>query len=196
VSYLIPAFLAAVALLDGALAGFRAAAGRNALIRKTRYNVISGLRGACCSSLLLLVIGAGLGGYLAAGQHPRAQFAGLLAAGGRMSLVYLPYAVVVLVSLAGYFTFPTRASSWTILVGLGPLTVVRPAIAIGGGAAAVWHSHGLAAAVTAVAAVAGVLAVEPVVHRRWYRGPEPCPVAADPVTLADAEARPIDGRSR
>jgi hypothetical protein len=175
---LVPGFLTAVALLDGALAGFRAAAGRNALIRKTRYNVRAGLRGAGCSCVLLLSLAAGLGWYLAAGRHPHAEFAGLLAAGGRMSLVYLPYAALVLLSLAGYFAFPTRLSSWTILVGLGPLTLLRPAVAIAGGAAAIWGSHGLAAPIAAVAAVAGVLAVEPVVHGRWYRGLDADPVPA------------------
>ncbi len=176
-SVAVPVFLVAVALLDAALAGFRAAAGRSALIRKSRYNLAAAARGAACSCLLLLGLATGLGWYLAASRNQPTAFAALVGAGGRMSLVYLPYAAVVLVSLAGYFTLPLRASSWTILVGLGPLTLLRPAVAIAGGAAAIWHSTGPAVAVVAALAVAGVLAIEPAVHWRWYRGVRLPPLA-------------------
>jgi hypothetical protein len=168
-SVAVPSFLAAVAILDGALAGFRASAGRCALIRKVRYNAIAAARGAACTCLLLLGLAAGLGSYLAATRHQSTAFAELVAAGSRMSLVYLPFVAVVLVSLAGYLTLPLRASSWLILAGLGPLTLVRPVVAVTGGIAALWHSTGLAVPIVTAAAVAGVLAIEPAVHHRWYR---------------------------
>jgi hypothetical protein len=165
-------FLVSLALTDGGLAGFRAAAGRSALIRKGRYNLRAAVRGLGCSVILLGGLGTGLGLYLETSRQPTAAFAALAAAGTRMSLVYLPYAIVVLASLAGYFTFPVRASSWTILAGLGPLTIIRPVVAVAGGAVAIWPSTGLAIPIAAGAAVAGVLAIEPLVHRRWYAEPE------------------------
>ena len=58
-SVAVPAFLVAVALLDAALAGFRAAAGRSALIRKARYNLAAAARGTACSCLLLLGLAIG-----------------------------------------------------------------------------------------------------------------------------------------
>lgn len=167
--FLVPVFLVAVALLDAALAGFRAAAGRTGLIRKARYNLTAGARGVSCACVLLLALAAGLCWYLVVSRHQAASFAELLAAGRRMSAVYLPYAAIVLATLAGYFALPLRASSWMIVAGLGPLTLLRPAVAVAGAVAAVWHSTGLAVPITAVAAVAGVLAIEPVVHRCWYR---------------------------
>jgi len=165
----VAAFLVGVALLDGALAGFRAAAGRSALIGKRHYNLVAGRRGVTCSAALLLGLGAGLGIYVAVSENPAVSLAGLTAAGTRMAAVYLPYALIVLASLAGYFALPLRASSWTILVGLGPLTIARPFVAIAGGAVAVWHSAGFAVPVAAALAVTGVLAVEPLVHWRYYR---------------------------
>jgi hypothetical protein len=168
-SVVIAVFLVVVALTDGALAGFRAAAGRSARIRKARYNLIAGARGAAPCAAVLLGIAAGLGWYLGTRANQAAAFGALVAAGTRMSLVYLPYAAIVLTSLAGYFTLPLRASSWIILVGLGPLTLLRPAVAIAGGIAASWPSHGVAVPLTTVAAVAGVLAIEPAVHHHWYR---------------------------
>jgi hypothetical protein len=176
-SVAVPVFLVAVALLDAALAGFRAAAGRSALIHKTRYNLAAAARGAACSCLLLLGLAVGLGWYLAASRHQPTAFAALVSAGSRMSLVYLPYTAVVVAGLAGYFTLPLRASSWTILAGLGPLTLLRPAVAIAGGAAAIWHSTDPAVAVVATLAVAGVLGIEPAVHWRWYRGGQLPPLA-------------------
>ena len=163
-------FLAGLALLDGALAGFRASAGRSALIRKRRYNLVAGSHGVCCSALLMAGMAAGLGSYLALSPDAAGGMADLTAAGRRMALVYLPYALIVLASLAGYFVLPLRASSWTILAGLGPLTIARPFVAMAGGLAASWHSTGLVVPIAACAAVAGVLSGEPFVYRRWYRG--------------------------
>jgi hypothetical protein len=165
----VAAVLAWIALLDGALAGFRAAAGRSALIRKRGYNLLAARRGACYSAVLLTALAAWLGAYLAASSHRAATLGLLTAAGRRMTAVYLPYTVIVLASLAGYFALPLRASSWTILAGLGPLTLVRPLVAVGGAVAAAWHSQGLIIPLAAAVAVGGVLAVEPLVHRRWYR---------------------------
>jgi hypothetical protein len=59
--------------------------------------------------------------------------------------VLLPFAGAVVLSLVAYALLPMGESTFVILVGLGPFTLVRPAVV--------------------VAAAAGVLAVEPWVHR-------------------------------
>jgi hypothetical protein len=51
---------------------------------------------------------------------------------------------------------------------LGPLTLLRPVVAITGAVAAWWITRDAVVGVVSLAAVAAVLAVEPIVGRRWY----------------------------
>jgi len=62
-------------------------------------------------------------------------------------------------------------ATFLILVGLGPLTLVRPWVTIAAGLTAAWTAPNLPTAGCAVLAAGGALAVEPWVHRRWYTHP-------------------------
>jgi hypothetical protein len=163
--------LAALALVDAAFAGFRAYAGRDGRIRKTGPTLVATRRGLAIGVLSLTATSAVALAALLFGTHatPDARYAELDAAAGRMLLVFAPYTVVVAASLACYLWGPFRASTLAVVVGLGPLTLVRPLVVLAGAVAAAWGS--LPAAAVATAASAGVLLVENLTHRRWYAAP-------------------------
>lgn len=166
----VPIVLGLLALVDTAFAGFRAATGRNARISKRSYFLTAARRGLAGGAIGLGLLAVLIVVTLSRSADPGARYGELVHAGTRMLQVLAPFAVVVVVSLLAYWLLPMRESTFVILVGLGPFTLIRPVIVL---CATVWSVAGSSdplAWVVAMAA-AGVLAVEPVVHRRWYRDP-------------------------
>ncbi|MFJ5987071.1 oxidoreductase [Lentzea sp. NPDC092896] len=167
----VPFVLGLLALVDGGFAGFRAATGRNARIDKRSYYLLAARRGLTGGTILLGLVALLVAVTLAGSADPGARYDELVHTGVRMLQVVVPFAALVVVSLLAYWVLPMRESTFVILIGLGPFTLMRPAIVLG---AAVWSVAGSAdrlAWAVAIAAAAGVLAVEPLVHRRWYRAP-------------------------
>jgi hypothetical protein len=167
----VPIALATVALVDAAFAGFRAATGRNARIDKRRYNLVAAGRGLAAGAASLLVASAVLGAGLLGAGAPGSGYDALVRAGARMLTVLLPFAAVVVISLAAYWLLPMRESTFVILVGLGPFTLARPFVVLGAAALAVHGSQQPLVWAGTLLTAAGVLLVEPCVHRRWYRAP-------------------------
>ena len=166
---LVPLLLVTLALVDGAFAGFRAATGRNARIDKRRYNLRASLRGLMVAASLLAFEGVVLSVALAADGGR--SYDALVRAGGRMLLVLLPFAAVVVLSLAAYWLLPMRESTLVIVVGLGPFTLVRPLVVLAAALTAVIGTHTWLVWLGTLLTAGGVLAVEPFVHRRWYSEP-------------------------
>ncbi|MDX2617977.1 hypothetical protein AB0L83_27155 [Streptomyces sp. NPDC052071] len=155
-------------LADAAFSGFRAYAGRDARIRKHRSITRAALRGLAvgCALLLAPVLTAGVV-LLAAPDQARTY--GTLTAGGVGYLLPLAvYATAVLLSLAAYFVLPFRAGTLAMVVGLGPLTLLRPPAVVVACLGAVLNGGGWSSLLVGAIAGAAVLCVEPVVHRRWY----------------------------
>jgi hypothetical protein len=88
-----------------------------------------------------------------------------------MLTVLLPFAALVVSALAAYWLLPMRESTFVILIGLGPFTLARPFVVLAAAAMAVYGSHAWLVWLGALLTSAGVLLVEPWVHRRWYRRP-------------------------
>ena len=80
----------------------------------------------------------------------------------RVLLTLVPQALCVTIPMAVLYG---------ILLGLGPLTLIRPWITIAAGLTAALTAPNLPTAGCAVLAATGVLAVEPWVHHRWYAQP-------------------------
>ncbi|MEO3973067.1 hypothetical protein [Streptomyces sp. CAU 1734] len=158
-----------LALTDAAFAGFRAHAGRNGRIRKGGANARAAGRGLGVAAPALAPAAAIGAALLLTAADPAARYAELDAGARRMLAVLIPYTAVVLLSLAAHLWAPFRLSTLATVIGLGPLTLVRPLVVTAGAVAAAWGSPWSAA--VAVAAGAGVLLVEPLTHRRWYRAP-------------------------
>ncbi|GAA0594287.1 hypothetical protein [Streptomyces crystallinus] len=160
--------LALLGLVDAAFSGFRAYAGRDARIRKRRATARAALRGLATGAGLLLapVLVAAL---LLLTAADRSATYDALTAGGTGYLVPLAvYATAVLLSLAAYLVLPFRASTLAVVIGLGPLTLLRPVVIATACAGALLNGGGRPALLLGAIAGAAVLAVEPVVHRRWY----------------------------
>jgi hypothetical protein len=56
-----------------------------------------------------------------------------------------------------------------MVIGLGPLTLMRPLVVAGACVGTLLTGGGAPALLVGVVAGAAVLSVEPLVHRRWYR---------------------------
>jgi hypothetical protein len=166
--------LLALALLDGALAGFRASLGRTGLINHRRSDYQAARRGAGLAGVLLTpVIIAACAGLLA---HP-ARLGPYTRAGKAMLEVYGPYALLVLTALACYMALNWRLKYLATALILGPFTLIRPVIAILGGALALAQGYDPAVAVLAGLSVIAVLMVEPLASRVWYARNSPGPAA-------------------
>lgn len=121
-----------LASLDGLLCGLRTSMGRCPLIRKRSYYTHALLRGFLAAQVVsLLALSALLltGAFTSQRDAVRAD---LEIAAGRMLLVFVPYAALVLFGLTLRLIPSTDVRSATSVMMLGPLTAVRPLIMIAG----------------------------------------------------------------
>ena len=88
------------------------------------------------------------------------------AAGVAMLAVYLPYGALVLLALAAYLTLSWRRRFLASAVLLGPLTLLRPLLAVAGLAWACLEARDAMVALVAAGATTAVLLVEPLAGRR------------------------------
>ncbi|MFE1437236.1 hypothetical protein [Streptomyces sp. NPDC058739] len=161
--------LALLGLIDASFSGFRAYAGRDARIRRHRATARAALRGLAVGAVLLLAPSLTAAIVLLTASD-RAETFDTLAAGGYGYLFPLAlYTAVVLVSLAAYFALPFRAGTLAVVIGLGPLTLLRPLAIAAACVGALINGGGAPALLVGAIAGAAVLCVEPAVHRRWYR---------------------------
>ena len=159
------AALGVLGALDGMFAGFRASCGRTGLVRHQREDIVAALRGLARAALLLTPVVAVAVADAANDAHRVDVYRGAVAG---MLAVYLPYGVLVFLALAAYLTLSWRNRFLASALLLGPLTLARPLVALGGAAVAGWESRDVTASLLAFSAVIAVLAVEGLVGRRWY----------------------------
>lgn len=151
--------LAAVVLLDGSFAGFRAGLGRDGRVDHRADSIRHSVLGGCvvlllALPLLLLVMGDG-------------RWSTWSGAASRMDLVFVPYAVLVVLAIAAYSVLPWRLRFLAMAVVLGPFTLLRPAVAVAGAVAAAWPARdGVVWAASAYAVVVALM-VEPLLGR-WH----------------------------
>jgi len=121
-----------LATTDGALCGYRAAAGRSALINKRAYFRRALLRGAVVVQFGSAISGAVLLAILMLSNDRAYLMSDLLSAGARMIQVYVPYAILVLLFLTFRLIPSVDIRSATSVMVLGPMTAARPFVALGG----------------------------------------------------------------
>jgi len=121
-----------LATLDAAFAGYRAAAGRNGLIRKRRYYLRAMILGAIFGQVAVALAA----GIILITLTLTPDRLGLLRdynlAGARMLLVYIPYAVIILFAFVVRSIPSVDIRSITSTLVFGPFTLIRPAVAIAG----------------------------------------------------------------
>ena len=124
-----------LATLDSAFIGYREAAGRNALIEKKTYYRHALIRGALFGQLAVLMAGVVAAIALASSNKAWELFGKLERIGARMLLVYIPYALIILITLSIRALPSVDIRSITSTVIFGPFTLIRPLVVLLG---AVW----------------------------------------------------------
>ena len=171
--------LCAMAVLDASLAGFRSIAGRDAHVDKRGLFRRWCLRGAGVGVAALCIIGLMLLALLARADDHALLFEEMLAAGGRMLMVFAPYTLVVLAALAAYAVPNLEVRCLATVTVLGPLTMARSVVLLAGAFAAAWTAPP-AVQVAAFTTIAVVLLAEAMLHR-WAAETPPAGVASSPV---------------
>ena len=142
-----------LATVDSAFIGYREAAGRNALIEKGAYFRRALIRGALFGQLAVLIIGVITAIALVSSSDAAALFSRFELIGARMLTVYVPYALIILITFCIRAVPSVDIRSITSLLIFGPFTFIRPLIVLAG---AVW---GVVAAPSAITIAITVLIV-------------------------------------
>ena len=166
---MIPTALVAFALLDGALAGFRAAAGRNGRIDKLRYHLRAMSLGLMASAVAIALLAGTTTAVLVTAADADAIWNELLAMGERLVLCFAAFSALVLSFLGIYALARNEVRTFATVAILGPFTLARPAIIVG---ATLWSTRLSTSWQTAFlswAATAAILAVGVTLHRYHHR---------------------------
>jgi hypothetical protein len=119
-----------LATVDSAFIGYREAAGRNALINKKAYFRHALIRGALFGQLAVLIVGVITAVALVSSSDAAALFSKMELVGARMLTVYVPYAVILLLTF-GIRALPSvDIRSITSVLIFGPFTLIRPLIVV------------------------------------------------------------------
>jgi hypothetical protein len=121
-----------LATFDSAFAGYRAAAGRNALIDKTVYFRRALIRGALYGQLAAIVVAIAALGMISLTSEPGRLIADFETGGHRMLVVYIPYAVIIGLAFSLRAIRSVDIRSITSTVVFGPFTLIRPLVAVAG----------------------------------------------------------------
>lgn len=121
-----------LATLDAAFAGYRAAAGRNALINKRRYYLRAMILGAICGQLAATLAAAIILLSFALTPDRNGLLRDYQLAGAHMLVVYIPYAAIILFALIVRLIPSVDIRSITSTLIFGPFTLIRPVVAIAG----------------------------------------------------------------
>lgn len=142
-----------LATVDSAFIGYREAAGRNALIEKNAYFRRAFVRGALFGQLAVLIVAVITAIALLSSHDAGALLSKLELVGARMLTVYIPYALIILITFCVRAVPSVDIKSITSVLIFGPFTFIRPVIVLAG---AVW---GVIVAPDAITIVLTVLIV-------------------------------------
>lgn len=161
-----PLYLVLLALLDGALLGFRSAAGRSGLLEKRplyRRAILLGL----ASSALLALGGVLLAGLLCVLKGPALWSSFELAAAASVR-VFALFASLVLAALALWSLPHSDLRTLATVSVLGPGTLARPAVVLLGMLYGWRQNPRWEVALLAVYGTVGMLSLEPLLTRFFF----------------------------
>lgn len=142
---MIAALLWLLATIDSAFIGYREAAGRNALIDKSAYYRHALIRGAIIGQLAVLIVGVITAVALVSSSNSGALYSSIEVVGARMLTVYVPYALILLITFCIRALPSVDIRSITSVLIFGPFTFIRPLVVLAG---AVWGVAGAPSVVT------------------------------------------------
>lgn len=162
-----------LSLTDGAFAGYRDAAGRDAHIFKADYYrraVRRGMRFALGTNAIAVILAAAV---VIAAPSPATRFADLLVTARWMLLPVGAYATVVLGALGLWAAADADLRTLASVTVLGPFTLLRPWIIAAAGVLGAYRAPSTPAALAAVVVCALQGLVEPWLGRAWRAGGRP-----------------------
>lgn len=121
-----------LATLDAAFTGYREAAGRNALINKRHYYRRAMIKGALFGQLAVGLAATAILLSLVFTSDRIQLMRDYNVAGARALLVYVPYAVVIMLAFVVRVIHSVDLRSITSTLIFGPFTLVRPVVAVAG----------------------------------------------------------------
>ncbi len=134
-----------LATVDSAFIGYREAAGRNALIEKRAYYRRALIRGALFGQLAVLIVGVITAIAIVSSNNADALLSNIELVGARMVTVYVPYALIILITFCIRALPSVDIRSITSVLIFGPFTFIRPIVVLGG---AVWGVFAARGAIT------------------------------------------------
>ena len=136
---MIAALLWLLATIDSAFIGYREAAGRSALIDKRAYYRHALFRGAIFGQLAVLIVGVITAVALVSSSNISALYSSIEVVGARMLMVYVPYALILLITFCIRALPSVDIRSITSVLIFGPFTFIRPLVVLAG---ALWGVAG------------------------------------------------------
>lgn len=124
-----------LATLDSAAIGYRDAAGRNALIEKRDYYRGAMIRGALFGQVAVAIAGVVVAVMLVLSPEPAKLLASFEQVAVRMLIVYVPYALILIITFSIRAIPSVDVRSITSVLVFGPFTLIRPLVVLAG---AVW----------------------------------------------------------
>jgi len=121
-----------LATLDAGFTGYREAAGRNALINKRLYYRRAMIKGALFGQIAVGIAAVVILTSLTVTPDRQSLLRDYDQAGARMLIFYLPYAAVILVAFLVRWIPSVDIRSITSTTIFGPLTLIRPLVAVVG----------------------------------------------------------------
>jgi hypothetical protein len=127
-----PLLLWLMASLDAMFRGYSAAAGKDALIDKTAYHRRALLRGFLAGQLAIFIGALLVLAAVRTAPDRAAACRDFSIAGARMLAVYVPYALLILATLAVRAIPSVDVRSLTSVLVFGPMSLLRPFVALAG----------------------------------------------------------------
>jgi hypothetical protein len=156
-----------LATCDTAFCGYRAEAGWNARLFKWGYYLRAMGRGVLWGQLAVALAGSAAGLLVVSSPSPGQLLDDYAEAGGRLLQVYLPFAGVIGLAFALRTLPSVDLRSLTSVLVFGPLTLLRPPVALAGVAWALLHVPRAEVAVMTAVALPMILLLERFLY--WRR---------------------------
>jgi hypothetical protein len=163
----IPLALSAMAILDGALCGFRAAAGKDGRIAKHGYYWRAAALGLGAATVAVALAWAEAGLLYAIAGDRAAVWRDFLVAGAAAMRVLVPYSALAIVALVPWMLPANDARILATVMVLGPFTLARPFVILAGLGCALAAAPRASVLLLVAGTGAAMLLLEPLLARRW-----------------------------
>jgi hypothetical protein len=154
-----------LAVFDAGLSGYRAAAGTNPLVRKQRFYARAVLKALVLGQIAVAISATFIAATVWLSAQPDALTLALTRAARYCLEVYLVYAALTLAAFA-FRAVPNRdLRSLSVILILGPFTLVRLPVAILGVLWALWNVARLEVALICAVTLGAMFSLEPILWR-------------------------------